>query len=128
MRKQENEIPEENSNTDSESVNLNTEVNKDEIDELTEEFWMFAEKNKPFLDCYDGYLKLKPKHSFEPGVYKIFQNPDGLLLSPNLYTSAYCLEDGWTVIQSRGQFGNPADYFNKTWAEYKAGFGTPGMN
>ena len=40
----------------------------------------------------------------------------------------YCLQDGWTVIQSRGQFGNPPDYFNKTWAEYQAGFGTPGMN
>ena len=33
---------------------------------------------------------------------------------------------GWTVIQSRGQFGNPPDYFSKDWANYKAGFGVPG--
>jgi len=39
----------------------------------------------------------------------------------------YCTEDGWTVIQSRGQFGNPADFFSaKLWTDYVAGFGTPG--
>jgi hypothetical protein len=39
---------------------------------------------------------------------------------------AYCLEDGWTAIQSRGQFGNPADMFLKKWDEYVKGFGEPG--
>ncbi len=39
---------------------------------------------------------------------------------------AYCDEGGWTVIQSRGQFGNPADYFFRGWKDYKEGFGTPG--
>ncbi len=39
----------------------------------------------------------------------------------------YCTEDGWTVIQSRGQFGNPKDFFSaKLWTDYVAGFGTPG--
>jgi hypothetical protein len=39
----------------------------------------------------------------------------------------YCTEDGWTVIQSRGQFGNPKDFFStKLWRDYVAGFGTPG--
>ncbi len=32
----------------------------------------------------------------------------------------------WTVIQSRGQFGNPVDYFYRGWDEYVAGFGEPG--
>ena len=37
-----------------------------------------------------------------------------------------CLENGWTVIQHRGQFGNSQTYFNKDWIEYKQGFGSPG--
>ena len=39
-----------------------------------------------------------------------------------------CTHDGWTVIQSRGQFSwFPNDYFSKkTWADYKRGFGAPG--
>ena len=39
---------------------------------------------------------------------------------------AYCDPEGWTVIQSRGQFGNPIDYFNRNWDEYVNGFGEPG--
>ena len=38
----------------------------------------------------------------------------------------HCLDEGWTVIQSRGQFGNPSDYFYKGWNDYVQGFGTPG--
>lgn len=45
-------------------------------------------------------------------------------LSGNLGCS--CLEDGWTVIQSRGQFGNPVDHFYRMWDDYVAGFGVPG--
>ena len=41
-------------------------------------------------------------------------------------TSAYCDSDGWTVIQSRGQFGNPQDYFVRNLDEYESGFGEPG--
>ena len=33
------------------------------------------------------------------------------------------LGEPWTVIQRRGQFGNPANYFQKPWADYKNGFG-----
>ena len=78
-----------------------------------------------FTDCYDAYLK--SKDSFQPGVYNILKSPDDIFTNPILNVSVYCLQEGWTVIQSRGQFGNPTDYFNKTWAEYQDGFGTPGM-
>ena len=37
----------------------------------------------------------------------------------------YC-DKGWTVIQSRGQFGNAKDYFYRNWTEYVNGFGEPG--
>ena len=57
--------------------------------------------------------------SGSPGVYSIQVDPDNSV-------QAACLEGGWTVIQSRGFFGNPPDYFAKGWAEYKAGFGMPG--
>ena len=40
--------------------------------------------------------------------------------------TAYCTDDGWTVFQSRGQFGNPADHFFRGWSSYLDGFGTPG--
>ena len=40
---------------------------------------------------------------------------------------AYCLEEGWTVIQSRGQFGNAKDHFVKQWDDYVQGFGEPGL-
>ena len=33
------------------------------------------------------------------------------------------------MIQSRGQFNNPKDFFPlKLWNDYKLGFGTPGKN
>ena len=56
-------------------------------------------------------------------------------LNPGIYTiqvdlqtteNVYCMADGWTVIQSRGQYGNGEIFFYKTWEEYKDGFGTPG--
>ena len=37
-----------------------------------------------------------------------------------------CVDDGWTVIQARGQFGNPTDFFWKTYQEYEEGFGEAG--
>ena len=54
-----------------------------------------------------------------PGVYSIQVDHDNSV-------QAACLEGGWTVIQSWGQFKNPSGYFAKGWAEYKNGFGIPG--
>jgi ficolin len=64
-------------------------------------------------DLYKGGQK-------EPGVYKI-------RISDESQPEIYCMEEGWTVIQSRGQFGNPEDYFYNGWDDYVAGFGTPGQ-
>ncbi len=35
------------------------------------------------------------------------------------------LGGGWTVMQRRGDFGNPVDYFLRNWTDYKDGFGDP---
>ena len=35
------------------------------------------------------------------------------------------LGGGWTVLQRRGDFGKPKNYFLKKWDEYKEGFGDP---
>jgi hypothetical protein len=50
------------------------------------------------------------------------------ILINNKLVNTLCKSDGWTVIQSRGQFPSfPKDYFStKTWKEYQVGFGTPG--
>ena len=99
---------------------IEAEDNKYDIDNEEEE----SNRVPPYLDCYDAMNKLK--YLFKPGNYVIYENPEEIPLNPKLNTTAYCLHDGWTVIQSRGQFGNPSDYFNKTWTEFQAGFGTPG--
>jgi hypothetical protein len=39
-----------------------------------------------------------------------------------------CDQEGWTVFQSRGDFGNPADYFFREWKDYQEGFGEAGTN
>ena len=66
-----------------------------------------------FADCYDVF-KANGKL---PGTY---------ILHPDSEFEAYCLKDGWTAIQSRGQFGNPTDMFLKKRDEYVEGFGEPG--
>ena len=65
-------------------------------------------------DCYGVYKTGLPL----PGIYDI----------GNPARSVRCLENGWTTIQHRGQYGNPKDYFAKPWAEYVEGFGTSGRH
>ena len=66
------------------------------------------------LDCYE----LSLQKDYSPGVQEI--QIDGELVTVE------CTIDGWTVIQSRGQFGNSADFFYKNWESYKTGFGEAG--
>ena len=35
------------------------------------------------------------------------------------------LGGGWTVLQRRGDFGKPKNFFLKKWDNYKLGFGDP---
>ena len=72
-----------------------------------------------FSDCEQAML-----HSdFLPGVH----NMTFEYLGMNRSYTGVCNGDGFTVFQSRGQFGNPVNYFTiKPWADYVAGFGTPG--
>ena len=64
------------------------------------------------IDCYDIYKADLPL----PGVYNL----------TSIDRPVQCLEEGWTVVQHRGQYGNPQDYFAKNWSEYSEGFGSPG--
>ena len=67
-------------------------------------------------DCFDVYQQNKSL----PGVYPI-------RVDPKTNVKVSCLEEGWTVFQSRGQFKNPAGFFYKNWTDYEGGFGTPGI-
>ncbi len=66
-------------------------------------------------DCYELYQAGYTK----PDVYTIE-------IRTGVTAKVKCSEWGWTVIQSRGQFGNPVDYFDRDWKTYQEGFGTPG--
>ena len=44
----------------------------------------------------------------------------------NMEIQVYCNDDGYTTIQSRGQFGNPIDYFYRDFNDYLNPFGTAG--
>ena len=69
----------------------------------------------PGSDCSNYYNKA----NYTPGVKSIFINVRKV--------NVFCDEAGWTVFQSRGQFGNPKDYFFRDWDSYEKGFGIPGM-
>ena len=61
------------------------------------------------------------KGKIESGIYKIKLG--------SKVKSVYCdMESkggGWTIIQRRGDFGRPRDFFLRNWLDYKDGFGDP---
>ena len=69
----------------------------------------------PFSDCSE-YI-----------VSKQSSGPATIYVGKNLLPArTFCTDEGWTVIQSRGPFNNPKDYFSRNWTEYHKGFGEPG--
>ena len=58
--------------------------------------------------------------SYKAGVYS--------LTITGRKVATECDEDGWTVIQKRGQHDNPVDFFYRKWDQYVNGFGLPGKN
>lgn len=72
------------------------------------------------LDCADWYVRGYNKS----GVYNV--RPINRLM-PNKSLDVFCDMDtnggGWTVIQRRGNFGRPDNYFYRGWSSYKDGFG-----
>lgn len=71
-----------------------------------------------FQDCEDIQRNLGSNYT--EGIYTVYIN--------FVATPVYCDLHGYTVIQSRGQFGNPTTYFYREWQEYLKPFGTPGTN
>ena len=71
-----------------------------------------------FLEQYESCYQVYTSGKTLPGNYN-------LKIGSNVI-EVHCLDEGWTVIQSRGQFGNPSDYFYKGWNDYVQGFGVPG--
>ena len=71
-----------------------------------------------FSDHYESCYQVYTSGKSLPGNY--------YLKLDNGLVEVHCLEQGWIVFQSRGQFGNPSDYFSRGWDDYVKGFGTPG--
>ena len=69
-----------------------------------------------FRDCED--VKTILGSNYSEGVHEIYID--------SVKYDAYCDSDGYTVIQSRGRFRNPSDYFYRGWDEYLNPFGTAG--
>merc|ERR1711962_1141077 len=57
----------------------------------------------------------------ESGTYPIFVAGKTIEVYCDMETHG----GGWTVLQRRGDFDQPTDYFLKKWAAYKEGFGKP---
>lgn len=57
------------------------------------------------------------------GVYQIWPRNRIMVGSINVYCDMEANGGGWTLIQRRGDFKRPKDFFSKTWDHYKTGFG-----
>lgn len=57
------------------------------------------------------------------GVYEIWPRNRVMLGSISVYCDLETNGGAWTVIQRRGDFKRPSDFFLKPWHKYKTGFG-----
>ena len=66
-------------------------------------------------------LDLREEGRRRSGIYELQFGDE----KRNVFCDMSTLGGGWTVIQRRGDFGNPPDYFLRNWTEYRNGFGRP---
>ena len=83
-----------------------------------EVYYQSLRKGEVVRSCKE--LKCRTGSSYAAGVYNL------TVIHGGPPVPAFCDEDGWTVIQSRGQHGNPINYFYRNWADYIEGCGEPG--
>ncbi|XP_055949708.1 techylectin-5A-like isoform X2 [Argiope bruennichi] len=58
------------------------------------------------------------------GVYTVYPRNRIGMCSVAVYCDMKTDGGGWMVIQRRGDFGSPINYFAKKWQQYKLGFGS----
>uniref|UniRef100_A0A1W7R9M9 Ryncolin n=1 Tax=Hadrurus spadix TaxID=141984 RepID=A0A1W7R9M9_9SCOR len=71
-------------------------------------------------DC----AQIMEEGSTKSGIYRIWPLNWQSVGSFQVYCDMDTDRGGWTLIQRRGQYDNPQDYFYQTWSHYKLGFGT----
>lgn len=59
------------------------------------------------------------------GIYEIWPRNRIIVKSVKVYCDMETNGGGWTVIQRRGDYRRPKDFFSKPWLDYKSGFGDP---
>ncbi|GFT38816.1 techylectin-5A [Nephila pilipes] len=85
-----------------------------------EEMMKKCKKHSKPMDCEE----VMENGNTESGVYTIWpRSRVGNCQSIDVYCDMETAGGGWTVIQRRGDFGNAENYFDKTWQDYKSGFG-----
>ncbi len=72
------------------------------------------------MNCYEALRSLGANYT--QGLYFLKKN-----IESGSGNQAFCDENGWTVFQSRGPFGNSIAYFYRDWNEYVKGFGDAGI-
>lgn len=83
--------------------------------------YLFLADSDNIRDCGD-VLNVLGNTMYQTGVHEFPIGP----AEGNRTVRMNCDEDGWSVIQSRGQFGNLENYFVRPWTAFVNGFGVPG--
>ncbi|TRY70175.1 hypothetical protein TCAL_12749, partial [Tigriopus californicus] len=84
--------------------------------------WCPSLDSNDIRDCGD-VLTVVGSVMYQTGIHEFPIGPP----ESNRTIRMDCDEDGWSVIQSRGQFGNRENYFARPWLAFVNGFGVPGM-